>query len=226
MSENKTGKYFKYAIGEIVLVMVGILLALQVNNWNENRKEHSQQKILISQLLEDAKSDSSFYNNRFKAMQWVDSTINAAKLLGEGKSVNSAMFRTHGTGSVFSFSYVHYASMVLDNNPNAYDKVISPEIKLRLRKFYSSFLYMERSFMIFNNILEKDVKQLSKKYYKELRANKDMKSFDSLLEVYRDDDFQSIIDPISRQVEILNERLTEILAANNELIQTLNDALK
>ena len=116
--------------------------------------------------------------------------------------------------------------MVLDNNPNAYDKVISPEIKLRLRKFYSSFLYMERSFMIFNNILEKDVKQLSKKYYKELRANKDMKSFDSLLEVYRDDDFQSIIDPISRQVEILNERLTEILAANNELIQTLNDALK
>jgi hypothetical protein len=32
MSENKTGKYFKYAIGEILLVMVGILLALQVNN--------------------------------------------------------------------------------------------------------------------------------------------------------------------------------------------------
>ncbi len=35
MEKNKTGKYLKYAIGEIVLVMVGILLALQVNNWNE-----------------------------------------------------------------------------------------------------------------------------------------------------------------------------------------------
>ncbi len=35
---GKTGKYLKYAIGEIVLVMVGILLALQVNNWNEKRK--------------------------------------------------------------------------------------------------------------------------------------------------------------------------------------------
>ena len=34
MEQNKTGKYFKYAIGEIVLVMVGILLALQVNNWD------------------------------------------------------------------------------------------------------------------------------------------------------------------------------------------------
>ena len=38
MSENKTGKYIKYALGEILLVMIGILLALQVNNWNEGRK--------------------------------------------------------------------------------------------------------------------------------------------------------------------------------------------
>ena len=34
---GKTGKYFKYAIGEIILVMIGILLALQVNNWNINK---------------------------------------------------------------------------------------------------------------------------------------------------------------------------------------------
>lgn len=37
MSENKTSKYFKYAIGEIVLVVVGILIALQINNWNQKR---------------------------------------------------------------------------------------------------------------------------------------------------------------------------------------------
>jgi len=38
LSEGKTGKYFKYAIGEIVLVVIGILIALQINNWNEERK--------------------------------------------------------------------------------------------------------------------------------------------------------------------------------------------
>lgn len=38
MEQNKTGKYLKYAIGEIVLVMIGILFALQINNWNEARK--------------------------------------------------------------------------------------------------------------------------------------------------------------------------------------------
>ena len=48
MSENKTGKYIKYAIGEILLVMIGILLALQVNNWNEQRKaEEKELKLLI-----------------------------------------------------------------------------------------------------------------------------------------------------------------------------------
>ena len=38
LMENKTGKYFKYAIGEIILVVIGILIALSINNWNESRK--------------------------------------------------------------------------------------------------------------------------------------------------------------------------------------------
>jgi hypothetical protein len=35
--ENKTGRYIKYTIGEVVLVVIGILIALQINNWNESR---------------------------------------------------------------------------------------------------------------------------------------------------------------------------------------------
>jgi hypothetical protein len=49
LMENKTGKYFKYAIGEIILVVIGILIALQINNWNQNRIQLKQeQKILLS----------------------------------------------------------------------------------------------------------------------------------------------------------------------------------
>jgi hypothetical protein len=49
MEKNKTGKYLKYAIGEIVLVVIGILIALQINNWNENSKErYVEQEYLVS----------------------------------------------------------------------------------------------------------------------------------------------------------------------------------
>ena len=53
LSEGKTGKYLKYAIGETVLVVIGILMALQINNWNENRKKREQEAYYLNQLLED-----------------------------------------------------------------------------------------------------------------------------------------------------------------------------
>ena len=53
LSEGKTGKYFKYAIGEILLVMIGILLALQVNNWNNSRIEAKREQTILRNLRSD-----------------------------------------------------------------------------------------------------------------------------------------------------------------------------
>ena len=53
VDDNKPMKYLRYAIGEIVLVMVGILLALQVNNWNEERKQLIQVNAALESLVED-----------------------------------------------------------------------------------------------------------------------------------------------------------------------------
>lgn len=50
MNQNKTTKYFKYAIGEIVLVVIGILIALQINNWNEKQKQTDYQLTKLSNL--------------------------------------------------------------------------------------------------------------------------------------------------------------------------------
>ena len=48
--ENKAAKYARYAIGEIVLVVIGILIALSINNWNENRKEKKLAKTYLENL--------------------------------------------------------------------------------------------------------------------------------------------------------------------------------
>lgn len=53
LGENKFSKYVLYAIGEITLVMFGILLALQVNNWNEQRKDRVTEQKILNALQED-----------------------------------------------------------------------------------------------------------------------------------------------------------------------------
>jgi Family of unknown function (DUF6090) len=55
IKENKVRNYMLYAIGEIVLVMIGILLALQVNTWNENRKDRDEEQELLKALQIDFK---------------------------------------------------------------------------------------------------------------------------------------------------------------------------
>ena len=69
MEKNKTGKpalpvgrYFKYAIGEIVLVVIGILIALSINNWNEERKTDKQIQLLMNSLVEAIKQDIRYLN--------------------------------------------------------------------------------------------------------------------------------------------------------------------
>lgn len=57
LSENKFNKYLVYAIGEIVLVVIGILIALSINNWNENRKDRNQERFILERLQNDLLSD-------------------------------------------------------------------------------------------------------------------------------------------------------------------------
>ncbi len=66
--ENKTGKYLKYAIGEIILVVIGILIALSINNANEKRKDNSKELKYLTSISQEIKQDSiilerSFFTN-------------------------------------------------------------------------------------------------------------------------------------------------------------------
>lgn len=62
ITEGRLSKYLIYAIGEIALVMIGILLALQVNNWNESRKDRKDEIGIINRLRDDIIADIEDWN--------------------------------------------------------------------------------------------------------------------------------------------------------------------
>ncbi|MBT8393464.1 MAG: hypothetical protein KJN66_01305 [Bacteroidia bacterium] len=73
MSENKTSKYLKYAIGEIVLVVIGILIALQINNWNNNRIERRMEKEILKEILVNLETDLQNINETIERNKiWIE----------------------------------------------------------------------------------------------------------------------------------------------------------
>lgn len=85
LSEGKTGKYLKYAIGEIILVVIGILIALQINNWNENRLKKEASLNYLKQIKSELVLDIEFLNDELKTSQ---NSINYLNSISEGKYDN------------------------------------------------------------------------------------------------------------------------------------------
>jgi hypothetical protein len=66
LSENKFSKYLIYAVGEIILVVVGILIALAINNHNENKKNNAQEQVILKQLKTDYQANLLQLENKIE----------------------------------------------------------------------------------------------------------------------------------------------------------------
>ncbi len=75
LTENKFSKYLIYTIGEIVLVVIGILIALQINNWNEEQKLIRDERIILISLKTDFISNNEKITNVLQAQSEQKSTI-------------------------------------------------------------------------------------------------------------------------------------------------------
>ncbi|WP_339840168.1 DUF6090 family protein [uncultured Maribacter sp.] len=114
LSEGKAGKYLKYAIGEIILVVIGILIALSINNWNETRKQSESEKAFITSVKNDLKQDKAFIQ---QIVEIIEPRIEAYKVLNsdlpnlyanDKKSLDSIFdnyFKTQRTFYPISGSY-------------------------------------------------------------------------------------------------------------------------
>ena len=92
MEKGKAGRYFKYAIGEIILVVIGILIALQINNWNELKKEKSFENKVLSELHMDIKEDLGEMTTALDSLQDHQNSIHIIiNHLSENKIYNDSL---------------------------------------------------------------------------------------------------------------------------------------
>ncbi|WP_051229739.1 DUF6090 family protein [Psychroserpens burtonensis] len=80
MEKNKTGTYVKYAIGEIVLVVIGILIALSISNWNENQKDKETEFYVLEEILNNLKEDALLIEGIIAKRE--DANTSAKNMLG------------------------------------------------------------------------------------------------------------------------------------------------
>lgn len=90
LSENKFSKYLIYAIGEILLVVIGIVIALQLNEWNDNWKDKELEKGYYCRLLDDVNLDKEQIQNlRHLAEERLVASNESVRLLLDEKSKKS-----------------------------------------------------------------------------------------------------------------------------------------
>ena len=111
LSEGKTGKYFKYAIGEIILVVIGILIALQINNWNELNKERESEKIILIEIRDNLEFDLKDFESNIINLQ--NKAISAKSLL-ELIDNNSAYNDSISCFFYYLKTYPHFSNNQMD----------------------------------------------------------------------------------------------------------------
>jgi len=93
IGEGKTSKYLKYAIGEIVLVVIGILIALAINNWNSSNNDIAKYKKQLLKVVENIKSDSiQLKQLKQTRLNLIDETTQMMKELNERNIIDQNTF--------------------------------------------------------------------------------------------------------------------------------------
>ena len=234
MKQNKTGKYFKYAIGEIVLVVIGILIALQINNWNEQRKEKMNERDLYGRIILDLQVDEKKIDNYIEFYKSNQLLHNRIYQETQGQPSNDTLtdFGILRAARIFDFlieaNYSNYIKEIGDNsvreklnNYFMYEKLVHDafnhlqEFKEgRLKPFLSKY-GMNDSKELFNNF------QLD---YYDLRE-KNIFSYSKLKEQYGNVELDQMLFNLGIKTAWAITSLEDLLDTNQKLQLDLKNKL-
>lgn len=213
LSENKFSKYLIYAIGEIVLVVIGILIALQINNWNNIKEANLKEMDALSEILQDLRGDK---------IQLTDVKIREESVVASIEKVLKEI-ETRGSAPKDSLQ-IYLGKALVGNRPSfvttAYNVLISSGIGLIKDKDirYSIAQYYERDIPA----VERDGIDTYEEWYKEI------------LPIIREEaeywQWDEILVPNSMNSIFQNENLYKVLKTNigNHIafIETIDAALQ
>lgn len=168
INHNKTSRYLKYAIGEIILVVVGILIALQINNWNSNRLLRLQEQLVLKELNKEFKANKLlldsviFYHKRsFKSAEYVRQQI---PIKVEEVNLDSLSYNLYYMGWIYTFDpYTGVTNNVLNNSSL---ELISNDSLRQLLVGWKDILedYQEEEIKAINNY-QNHLKPFEKKHF-------------------------------------------------------------
>lgn len=153
LAEGKTGRYLKYAIGEIVLVVIGILIALQINNWNEDRKMQIAQKRLLINLYDDLTADSIIlHENKQHMLAIIENhkQLHAYRksLLAPDSINNPSRIR----------SSIRNYSITKSNHPDIASQVFNETLQENIRAYYRMLSDLENAYMQYDNVVKQTIR--------------------------------------------------------------------
>ncbi|MBT8272174.1 MAG: hypothetical protein KJO77_00095 [Bacteroidia bacterium] len=135
LSENKFRKYVLYAVGEIILVVIGILIALQINNWNQNQKLKKEETKLLkglhAEFSENLVKFDSNYKNQLNRDQIIKRLLDPKTVEAPFETLDSLIY-FHGWNFKFNPSTGIYNSVI---NSGKIDLISDDSLKIAISKF-------------------------------------------------------------------------------------------
>ena len=167
INQNRASQYLFYAIGEIVLVVIGILIALQINNWNELRKGSIAEDKYVNNLIQDLKNDLEFYNSRKAYLERNLSIYNTFIYLSKADIQDSIWQKTMPL--ILSFERgMAFQSALVENNPDFRAFINNPEIIEGIKKLHFDYEYLEKAISKSNEVKEMFGFELDKRYFQRI----------------------------------------------------------
>lgn len=142
LSEGKTSKYLKYAIGEIILVVIGILIALQINNWNNGRIEANREQTILRNLRSDFNDNIAELNRIYDGTEAsYRSSVRLLEIIKADDPVNPEEIEVLLNSIVNGFYSLDLHSASIDELINSGSLSVIKDV--RLREQISSWSFVE-----------------------------------------------------------------------------------